>query len=137
MVNFLCNKCGRKYTYPRSLDRHVGRNHADQQVFSCNQCGKPLARSGNLEKHKGTCTTVNNMSINVYDFDDDKKVIYPLRVSPTLVPDRHVDLLFFERDGIQHYTTISNFSRLVGSQMSNHEHTVYCCKQFLHAYSSQ
>ena len=50
------------------------------------------------------------MSINVYGVDDDKKVIYPRRVSSTLVPDR--------RNGIQHYTTIRIFSRLVSSQMS-------------------
>ena len=68
------------------------------------------------------------MSINVYGVDDDKKVIYPLRVSSTLVPDRHVDLLLFERNGIQHFPTIRNFSRLASSQMSNDGHTVYCCK---------
>ena len=56
------------------------------------------------------------MSINVYGVDDDKKVIYPLRVSSTLVPDRH---------------------RLVGSQLSNHSHAVYCGKQCLHACSNQ
>ena len=38
----------------------------------------------------------NNMS-NVYGVDDDNNVIYPLRVSSPLVPDRHVDLLLFER----------------------------------------
>ena len=77
------------------------------------------------------------MSINVYGVVDDKKVIYSLRVSSTPVPDTHVDLLLFERNGIQHYTTIRNFSRLVSSQMINHSHTVYCCKQCLHAYSTQ
>ena len=81
--------------------------------------------------------TANNMSINMYGIDDDKKVIYPFRVSFTLVPDRHVDLLVFDRNGIQHYTTNRNFSRLVSSQMSNHGHTVSCCKQWLHAYSTQ
>ena len=80
--------------------------------------------------------TTNNMSINVYGVDDDKKVVYPLRVSSTLVPDRHVDLLLFERNGIQYYTTIRNFIRLVSSQISNHEHIVYCYKQCLRAYST-
>ena len=47
------------------------------------------------------------MSINVYGVDDDKKVIYPFCVLSTLVPDRHVDLLLFERNAIHHYTTIS------------------------------
>ena len=81
--------------------------------------------------------SANNMYINVCGVDDDKKVIYPLRVSSTLVPDRHVHLVLFERNGIQHFTTIRNFSRSVGSQVSNHGHTVYCCKQCLHAYSTQ
>ena len=76
------------------------------------------------------------MSITVYCVDDDKKVNYPLRVSSTLVPDRHVELLLFECNGIQRYT-ITNFSRLDSSQMSNHGHTVYCCKQCLHAYKTQ
>ena len=75
----------------------------------------------------GSFATTNNMSINVYGVDDDKKVIYLLRVSSTLVSDR--------RNGIQHYTIIRNFSRLVGSQMSNRSHAVYCCKQCVH-YSS-
>ena len=48
----------------------------------------------------GSFATTNNMSINVYGVDDDKKVIYPFRISSTLVPDRHVDLLLFERNGI-------------------------------------
>ena len=72
--------------------------------------------------------SANSMSIDVYRVDDDKKVIYPLCVSSTLVTDRH---------GIHHYTIIRNFSRLVGSQISNHEHGVYCCKQCLHVYSTQ
>ena len=77
----------------------------------------------------------NNMSINIYGVDDDKKVIYPLHISSTFMPDRHVDLLLFECDGVQHYTTIRNFSRLVGRQLSNHGHTVHCCRRCLHAYS--
>ena len=70
----------------------------------------------------------NNMSINVYGVDDDNDVFYPLRVSSTLVPDRHVDLLLFEHDDVQHYTTIRDIRRLVGRQLSNHGH---CCNQEL------
>ena len=51
----------------------------------------------------GSFATTNNMSINVHDVDDDKKVIYPLRVLSTLVPGRLVGLLLFHRNGIQHY----------------------------------
>ena len=85
----------------------------------------------------GSFTLRNNMSINVYGVDDDNEVIYPLRVSYTIVSDRHVDLLLFAQDGVQHYTTIRNFSRLVGRQLSKHGHTIHCCRRCLHAYSSQ
>ena len=72
----------------------------------------------------GPFTLRNNMSINVYGVDDDIEVIYPFRLPSTLAPDRHVDLLLFEH-GVQHYTTIRDFSRLVGRQLSNHGHTVH------------
>ena len=85
----------------------------------------------------GSFVTTNNMSINLYGVDDDRKVIYLLRVSSTLIPDRHAELLLFERNGIQHYTTIRNLCRLVSSQMSIHDHVVYCCKQYLHVYKTQ
>ena len=61
----------------------------------------------------GSFTNANNMSINVYGVDDDNKAIYLLRVSPAVVPDRHVDLLLFERNGIQHYTIIRNYIRFM------------------------
>ena len=38
----------------------------------------------------GSFATTNNMSINVYGVDDDKKVIFPIRVSSTLVPDMSI-----------------------------------------------
>ena len=104
--------------------------HVGKYDFSSLHFPAPLSSVGSF-------ATTNNMSINMYGVDGDKKVIYPLRVSFTLVPDRHIDLLLFERNGIQHYTTIRNFSRLLSSQMSNHSHAVYCCKQCPHAYSTR
>ena len=80
--------------------------------------------------------TKNNLLINVYGVEDEKKVIYPLRVTEAVVADRHVDLLLHERNGVQHYSTIKNFSRLVSVQLSNHDGAVYCCKKCLHAYSA-
>ena len=85
----------------------------------------------------GTFALRSNMSINVYGVDDDKEEIYSIRVSSTLVPDRHVDLLLSERDGVHHYTTIMVFSRLVGRQLSNHGYAVHWCRHCLHTYSSQ
>ena len=77
------------------------------------------------------------MSINLYGVEDDNEVIYPIRLSSTLTPDIHVDLLMFKHDGAQHYTTIRDFSRLLGKQLRNHWHTIHCCRRCLHAYSGQ
>ena len=78
----------------------------------------------------------NTLSINVYGVEYDEKVIYPLRVLQTVVPDRHVDLLLYECNSIQHYTTIKKFSRLVSSQLNNHNSATYCCKKCLHGYKT-
>ena len=113
---------------PHRMNQYV--EHISEYDFSSLHFPVPLSSVGFF-------TSANNMSINVYGVDDDKKVIYPLRVSFTLVSDRHVYLLLFEHNGIQHYITIRNISSLVGSQISYHEHVVFFCKQCLHAYSTQ
>ena len=46
----------------------------------------------------------NNLSINVYGVEDEKKVIFPLCVTDSVVPSRHVDLLLHECNGDQHYS---------------------------------
>ena len=48
----------------------------------------------------------NNLSINVYGVEDEKKVIFPLCVTDSVAPGRHVDLLLHECNGDQHYSTI-------------------------------
>ena len=91
------------YTHSERVGKYV--EHTSKYDFSSLHFPVPLSSVGSF-------ATANNMSINLYGVDDDKKVIYPLHVSHTLVPDGHVDLILFERDGIQHYTTIRNFTRL-------------------------
>ena len=96
-------------------------------------------RMSKYAEHMGkyNFSSLRFLSINVYGVEADKEVIYPLRVSSTPVPDRHVDLLLFERGGIQHYSTIRNFSRLVSSQLRHHNGTVDCSRRCLHACPSQ
>ena len=77
----------------------------------------------------------NNMSINVFGVDSEEQVFYPLHVESTVIPDRHVDLLLYDNGGVNHWVTISNFNKLLGGQISNHQHRVFCCPQCLHAFS--
>ena len=79
----------------------------------------------------------NNLSINVYGVEEEKKVIFPLCVTDSVVPDRHVDLPLHECNGDQHYSAIKNFTRLISGQLSNHGHAIYCCKKCLHTYSTK
>ena len=76
----------------------------------------------------GSFAKANNLTVNVYGVENEKKLIYPLRVSKTVVSDRHVDLLLYECNSIQHYITIKSFSRLVSSQLSNHNGDIYFCR---------
>ena len=68
--------------------------------------------------------------------------IFPLRVADkiletydekgNLVENRHVNLLLTEHNGNHHYSSITNFSRLVNSQTSKHgsrKHFCYRCLQ--------
>ena len=104
-------------------------DHVNKYGFSSLRFPAPLSSIGSF-------ATANNLSINVYGIEDTKKVIYPLRVSQAVVSGRHVDLLLYERNSMQH-TTIKNFSRLVSGQLSKHNCATYCCQQCLHAYSTQ
>ena len=79
----------------------------------------------------------NKLSINVYGVQDEKKVIYPLRVTEAVIADRHLYLLLHERNGVHHYSTIKKFSRLISRQLSRHDDVVYCCKKCLHTYSTK
>ena len=97
--------------YGERMDKYV--EHVNKYDFSSLRFHVPLSSIASFTK-------ANNLSINVYVIEDDKKVIYPLCVSEAVVPGRHLDLLLYESNSIQHYTTIKNFSRLVSSQLSKH-----------------
>ena len=110
------------------MDKYV--EHVNKYDFSSLRFPVPPSSIASFAK-------ANNLSINLYGIEDDKNVIYPICVSQAIVSDRHVDLLLYKCNGIQHYTTIKNFSKLVSSQLSNHNVTTYCCKKYLHGYTTK
>ena len=120
--------------HPVSRQEHPNRmgtyeGHVNEYDFSSLRFHVPLSSIGSF-------AATNNLSINVYGVENDEKLIYPLRVSQTVDPDRHVDLLLYECNSIQHYTTIKNFSRLVSSLLSDQISATYCCRKCLHCYST-
>ena len=48
--------------------------------------------------------------------------------------DRHVNLLLTESDGVQHYSTITDFSRLIGSQYTKAHGKHFYCYSCLHGF---
>ena len=67
------------------------------------------------------------------DDTNEERYIYPIRVTKKEKPN-HVNLLLTEKNGVWHYSAITNFSRLVGSQLNNDNTTYWYCYQCLHGY---
>ena len=61
-------------------------------------------------------------------------VIFPIKVTKEEKP-RHVNLLLTEKDGIHHYSTITNFSGLLRCQYSKHNGTLFYCYSCLHGFA--
>ena len=114
--------------HPNRMENYLV--HAGEYDFSSLCFPVPLSSIASF-------ATKNNLSINAYGVEDEKKVIYPLRVTEAVISDRHVDLLLHERNGVHHYSTIKNFRRLVSGQLNNHGHATYFCKKCLQAYSTK
>ena len=64
----------------------------------------------------------NNVSVHVLSYCDDTEKVYPLRLSKHS-GDRVIILFYYD----EHYSTVKNLSRLVGSQLSKNEHKKFIC----------
>ncbi|KAF4528506.1 hypothetical protein B566_EDAN016828 [Ephemera danica] len=81
----------------------------------------------------------SRVSINVYALSTDDKFpeIYPIKVVDE-EKDEHIDLLVLEHGDNRHFAYINNFSRLVSSQLTNHNGKIFLCKRCLsHHYSKE
>ena len=79
-----------------------------------------------------TFETNNNLSINVYKYDELNENVIPLRLSKVLTPkhiteNTHINLLIIQNDEKLHYTSIKTYSRLFSNQLTNHHGTIYPC----------
>ena len=74
-----------------------------------------------------------SISINVFGFD---KTIYPLRISKTKRP-RIVNLLLISDGEKQHYCLIKSLSRLLSSQLTNHDGSIVFCLNCLNHFPNE
>lgn len=77
------------------------------------------------------------LAINVFEID--KEEIYPLRISDFGEQrGRDINLLLIEGKGRKHYCWIKNMSRLVSSQISDHDGEIHLCYRcFNHFHSKE
>ena len=66
----------------KRMNRYV--EHIEKYDFSSLRFPVPLSPTGSF-------AAADNLTINVYGIEDNKKVIYPLHVPQTVVSGRHVD----------------------------------------------
>ncbi|XP_076666300.1 uncharacterized protein LOC143367916 [Andrena cerasifolii] len=83
---------------------------------------------------------LNNISINVYSFEEKKKgsTVFPLRLT-SQKRDRHVNLLYTpnqEHGDVGHLVWIRNLSRLVSAQLSKKKAKKFICDRCMHYFGS-
>jgi len=78
----------------------------------------------------------NNISTNVYGYNE-TKTIFPLHISEIPFDTTQIDLLCVTNESTTHYCLITNFSRLVSSQTTKHEHAHYYCKRCLSQFNTE
>ena len=78
----------------------------------------------------------NNISINVFGFDDEKEYVFPLRIS-NKEGKNHIDILLIESNGEKRYCLIKNMSRLLLSQFSKRKSKIYVCHYCLQKFGKE
>ena len=66
-----------------------------------------------------------NPSISITVLGHEEKGVYPLRISDCVDRDYNIILMLIEKDGVKHYCLAKSLSRLLSSQVSNHNGEQY------------
>ena len=74
------------------------------------------------------------ISINVFGFED--RVVYPLRLSK-IKSEQTINLLLISDGEKQHYCLIKSLSRLLSSQLTNHDHAKSFCLNCLNHFPNE
>ena len=118
--------CILRYLYPREDN---GNRLTDLKKYENSLNTKGISFPMKL-KHISKLEKLNPSlpGINVFSVNENKK-FYPLKMAEKDCLNT-IDLLFFEQDGVSHYSLIKNFTRLVKSQLTSSKNgTVFICKK--------
>ena len=75
-----------------------------------------------------------NPTISITVFGYKEKGVHPLRNSDNMDREHKIRLMLIEKDGVQHYCLVKNFSHLLSSQVSKHKGKKYFCDRCLNAF---
>ena len=78
-----------------------------------------------------------NLSISITVLGYEGKCVYPLRISDNTDRDYNIILTLIEKGGVKHYCLIKDLSRLLSSQVSNHNGEHHFCLNCLNAFPSK
>ena len=92
------------------------------------ECPVSLKDLGKFEKQ--------NPSISITVLGHEEKGVYPLRISDRVDRDLNIILLLIEEEGVKHFCLVKSLSRLLSSQVSNHNGEHYFCLRCLNPFWS-
>ena len=75
-----------------------------------------------------------NPSISITVLGYERKRVYPLRNSANTGRDYDVILMLIEEGGVKHYCLVKDLSRLLSSQVSNHDGRHHFCLRCLNPF---
>ena len=78
-----------------------------------------------------------NPSISITVLGYEGKSVYPLRDSDNTDREHNIILMLIEEGGVKHYCLVKSLSRLLSSQISNHDGEHYFCLNRLNAFPSE
>ena len=105
---------------------------------------KKLMDKENTLNMEGICYPVSLKDINKFEKQNptisitvlgyERKEFYPLRNSTNMDRDYNIILMLIEEEGVKHYCLVKNLSRLLSSQVSNHNGKHHFCLRCLNPF---
>ena len=78
-----------------------------------------------------------NPTISITVLGYERKGSYPLRNSTNMNRDYNIILMLIEEEGVKHYCLVKNLSRLLSSQVSNHNGEHHFCLRCLNLFGAR
>ena len=75
----------------------------------------------------------NNVSVNIFGYDDDNENVHPL-INSKNESEKVIDLLLISNGATKHYCWIKNFNKLCAARTEICHHTMHYCKRCLTGY---